>query len=54
MQESVQGHQFGGRVVDANIVIIGNVVTQRQGSERENFQYGGQTKNWKKGGKLFC
>jgi hypothetical protein len=34
--------------------LIGYVVTQRQGSERENFQYGGQTKNWKKRGKLFC
>jgi hypothetical protein len=53
MQENVQEQRFGGRVVDAKIV-INDVVTQRQGSERENFQYGGQTKNWKKGGKLFC
>jgi hypothetical protein len=28
--------------------LIGDVVTRRQGWERKNFQYGGQTKNWKK------
>ena len=53
MQESVQGRRFGGQVVDDKIVIIGVVVTQRQGSKRENFWYGGHTKNWRKGGKLF-
>jgi hypothetical protein len=28
--------------------LIGDVVTRRQGWERKNFQYGGQTKNLKK------
>jgi hypothetical protein len=28
--------------------LIGDVVNQRNSSKRENFQYGGQTKNWKK------
>jgi hypothetical protein len=27
--------------------LIGDVVTQLQGWERKNFQYGGQTNNWK-------
>jgi hypothetical protein len=44
----VQGHQFGGRVVDANIVIIGDVGPNDQTWERENFEYGGQTKKREK------
>ncbi len=46
--ESVQGHRFGGRVVDANIVIIGDVGPNDQTWERENFEYGGQTKKREK------
>ena len=48
MLESVQGQQFGGPVVDAKIVINGRFCHPTQGLERENFQYSGQTKNWKK------
>ena len=46
--ESVQGHQFGGRVVDAKIVIIGNVGPNVKTWERANFEYGGQTKKREK------
>ena len=46
--ESVQGHRFGGRVVDANIVIIGDVGPNEKNWERENFKYGGQTKKREK------
>jgi hypothetical protein len=45
----VQGRQFGGRVVDANIVNNWRFWTQHPNSERENFEYGGQTKKKKKG-----
>jgi hypothetical protein len=45
----LQGHRFGGRVVDANIVIIGDVGPNVKTSwERENFEYGGQTKKREK------
>ncbi len=44
----MQGHQFGGRVVDANIFIIGNVGPNVKTWERENFEYGGQTKKREK------
>ena len=46
MQESVQGRRFGGRVVDDKIVIIGDVVTQRQGSKRENLKIGEKGENF--------
>jgi hypothetical protein len=46
--ESVQGRQFGGQVVDANIVIIGDVGPDIRTWERENFEYGGQTKKREK------
>ena len=46
--ESVQGHRFGGRVVDAKIVIIGDVGPNVKTWERENFEYGGQTKKREK------
>jgi hypothetical protein len=48
--ESVQGYRFGGRVVDANIVIIGDVGPTVRTWERENFEYGGQTKKKRKKG----
>jgi hypothetical protein len=44
----VQGHRFGGRVVDAKIVIIGDVGPNVKTWERENFEYGGQTKKREK------
>ncbi len=44
----MQGRQFGGRVVDANIVIIGDVGPNVRTWERENFEYGGQTKKREK------
>ena len=46
--ESVQGRRFGGRVVDANIVIICDVGPNVRTWERENFEYGGQTKKREK------
>ena len=49
--ESVHGRRFGGWVVDANIVMIGNVGPNVRTWERENFEYGGQTKKRKKGRK---
>ena len=44
----MQGHRFGGRVVDAKIVIIGDVGPNVKTWERENFEYGGQTKKREK------
>ena len=46
--ECVQGRRFGGQVIDANIVIIGDVGPDIRTWERENFEYSGQTKKREK------
>ena len=43
-----KGDDLDDGLLMPKLSLIGDVVTRRQGWERKNFQYGGQTKNWKK------